>query len=883
MKLSGKLKFIGQLALLLASVLLLQACGSDSSDADVDSPLKIDTGTKTDTDTDTSQTESITASSLFDQSTDQLPSKDFKAFLSLDPIKERRCALPEQEEFTELADQLGGFPRPYHVRRARNQADPNYYTGFPAYRNYEDVEASPSPNSNVSIDRADLIGRYENTAFYLAKPHGFIAVSIDPDDASQSTVSCYFTLPGRPINFYTLNNELFILINSFNGQDSAILNLSWQASGFEYKNSLFLKDRRISDSRRFTDSDAHSTLALFGAYYLPLTDEGEEGTTTDVLPRPSYHNMNHLTFVDLASLTETEKEVFDKDEREYFNTFLSASDRYLVLSKQHSELLRYETRNYSVCTERSEPIIRKVCYTNWKRVPNPDYEPPAPGGVISCGNDLMACLKEQGPKLPRYIRVADGQTCVDVPHSYCTHYEYKSYDYPIYQPMTEFVVYRYQQGKFIKLDEHLSKLKENQLFLTEENLQVAGRINDHRFVQFQNGFFYVLSSTGDLTTFTIQGNSFIQTAQLTGLADNNRIQSVLFSGDSLWFGTQERALGALSQIDLSEPHHPRRGLTLQSPGYYEQLIFDDSYLLGFGTVDVNSEMRAEKISLLSLDENSLEQDHYLAGTDYQYTYSIAHWDDQAYSFDYGLHRLFLPLISSGFVPYEGYRSVNRLFIADRKENLFAEPQVLDLKHAVDRSLSMEENLALAFSGDSVSALVKDSQWRSIPLQEISIPREAYSVPGTEIWIVREDHKDYYSLRSNRFKELFNRPGIASLEVKKPVHNVCSNASLIFADNMVLSVGEKANQFQFREDCTYPMPVNSLDIKGWVFDGEGNIAEAGSEAALSMYAKVEKAKQTYCVFDMDNFEGMPVYAGDTNIPVEVYCMDSEEFSSKRQSR
>lgn len=884
MKLSGNVKFIGQIALLLTSVLLLQACGSGSTDTDIDagSQIEIDKGTDTDVDTgsDTGQTESLTASSFFDQNGDQLPSKDFKAFLSLDPIKEQRCAFPEQEEFTKLADQLGGFPRPYNVRRARNMADPHYYTGFPPDRPMaEDVAANP--DKSLSIDRADLIGHYGNTAFYLAKPHGFIAVSIDPTDASQSTVSCYFTLPGRPINFYTQNNQIFILINSFNGRDSAILNLSWQASGFEYKNSLFLKDRRISDSRRFTESDARSRLALFGSYYLPLQDQEENNNEADVLPRPSFHNMNHLTFVDLETLTETEKEIYDRGEREYFNTFLSASDRYLVLSKQHSELLRYETRKYSVCTERSEPIIRKVCYTNWKRVANPDYEPPAPGGVISCGNDLMACLKEKGPKLPRYIRVADGETCVDVPHSYCTNYEYKSYEYPIYQPMTQFVVYRYQQGSFIKLDERLSKLEENELFLSEETLQVAGRISDHRFMQFQNGFFYVLSSTGDLTTYTIQGNSFIQTSQLTGLADDNSIQSVLFSGDSLWYGTQARALGALSQVDLSEPHHPKRGFTLKSPGYYEQLIVDDEYLLGFGSVDVNSDIHAEKISLLSRDENTLEQDHYLAGTDYRYTSSPAHGDDQAYLYDYGLQRLFLPLYSSGFIPFEGYQSVNRLFIADREANLFAAPQVLDLEYSVDRSLSVEENLALAFSGRSVTALVKESEWRSISLQEISIPREAYSVPGTDIWIVREDHKDYYSLRSNRFEELFNRPGISSLEVKKPERNVCYSATLLFADNMVLSVGEKANQFQLREDCIHPLPVESLEIKGWLINGEGSMTEADSEVALSMYKKVQQAQDTYCVFDADSFDGEHVNASETTIPDDVYCMDLEEFNSNRQ--
>jgi hypothetical protein len=336
-------------ALCMVLTLFLAGCGSGESNELV--------GLKGPTEALEFKTEAeLAPNSLFvsGSSDSQVSSESFQHMLKLDPIAQARCDFPEDAAFTELADSLGGFSKPYSIPIARNDAQPFYYTG----RKPQSLLEYITDNADVTIERGDLIGQHNNTAFYLAKPHGLVAVTVNSEDNSLSEVSCVFPLPGRPINFYIRDNNIIVLINSVGDLPQAsILNLKWQGDKFEFTNTLLLPKISIGNSRRFNDS-----LVLTGTAV-----EGIEGRSQDINSNDfSYrHVLSHLINVNLTNLSLEWQETFDPDSR--FSNSMSVTGEYLVLKENYTEQVGTETRRYRYCGAYSEPVSYESCSVNWKK------------------------------------------------------------------------------------------------------------------------------------------------------------------------------------------------------------------------------------------------------------------------------------------------------------------------------------------------------------------------------------------------------------------------------------------------------------------------------------------------------------------------------------
>ena len=821
-----------------------------------------------------------------------LSSREFQQTLSLDPIAQHRCDFPQDEQFTQIADSLGGFSKPYGIPMARNEALAHFYTGRIPYLDDSYLE---NADAAVTIERGDLIGQYQNTAFYLAKPHGLLAVNTNLDDATLSEVSCIFSLPGKPLNFYMDDERIILLVNSLGvNHNSAIITLKWNADSFEFDEALLLEKTNVKDSRRFNDN-----LILMGNYYPNQPENtGEESlaqtdsqSNSQFNSQPYLQTINHLSNVALDSSNQggvslAWQETFNVDDNSFYHSFLGATDEYLVLSAQTREQVATKTERYSYCKTYGAPVNYESCSVKWKKVANPDYVAPTPnsGGVLACGNDLMKCFSQQGPKLSRFIYQRDGQVCHTYSRSPCTAYDYKTYQRAVYQDYTDFRIYRFVDGDFIRLDETMSVLEDNELKLSEDKIRIEGRIQGHEYLQFQNGFFYTLSREGQLSTFTIQGNSIIATAVLSGLANNASIGSVKFNEDHILLGKS----GGFQTLSLANPESPQLGDFIAAPGQLNQLILDDDFILGFGGVslDIGGGRRNyyEKISLFSLfpgaGDSATELDNYLVGSDLPNTYSLANYDDQAYQYDALLNRLFLPITSSGWSPDTGAVSQDRLAIVDREQGLLTQPQVLDLPQALERTLSMGENQALAFSENYIHQLVKQESWSKSQLQEIEIPQKVYSIPESDYWLVYQQKEQGLEVYSNKKDELFNLPAHASLEIAAANSNNCIDQRIHFANNLVIQVVEKEGIFLDPSECSssnYESVFDYLTVTGWKFSEENGFETATQAEVETMYLQIQSVQNQYCVLDPANIQGEKIVLTNAQTSTDqLTCMDSTQF-------
>ncbi len=863
----------------ILAMLLLVGCGSGGS-AEQETPVGFQS------ETEIAPNSSFVSDAGTSEQTDSmavLSSREFQQTLALDPIAQHRCDFPQDEKFTQIADDLGGFSKPYGIPMARNEALARFYTGRIPYSDDSYLE---NADAVVTIERGDLIGQYQNTAFYLAKPHGLLAVNINQDDATLSEVSCIFSLPGKPLNFYMDDDRIILLVNSLGGyHNSAIITLKWSTDSFEFDEALLLEKTSVKDSRRFNDS-----LILMGNYYPNQLDNHPDNNVEESLAQTNSQSylqtINHLSNVALGNLNLSWQETFNADENSYYNSFLSATDEYLVLSAKTREQVGIKTERYSYCKTYGAPVSYESCSVKWKKVANPDYVAPTPnsGGVLACGNDLMACLSQQGPKLSPFIYQRDGQTCHTYTRSPCTAYDYKTYQRPIYQGYTDFRIYRFVDGDFIRLDETMSVLADNELKLSEDKIRIEGRIDGHEYLQFQNGFFYTLTREGELSTFTIQGNSIIATASLSGLTNNASIGSVKFNQDHILLGKS----GGFQTLSLVNPESPQLGSFIAAPGQLNQLIVDDNFILGFGSIslDIGGGRRNyyEKISLFSLfpgaNYSATELDNYLVGSDLPNTYSLANYDDQAYQYDFLLNRLFLPVTSSGWSPDEGYVSQDRLAIVDREQDLLTEPQVLNFPQALERTLSMGENQALAFSENYIHQLDKQESWSNSQLQKIEIPDKVYSIPESDYWLVYQQKEQGIEVYSNKKDELFNLPAHASLEIAEAIGSVCINDRIHFANDLVIKVVEKEGAFLESSSCStsnYDSVFDYLTVTGWKFSEESGFEVVTQKEVETMYLQILSVQNQYCVLDPGNLQGEKIVLIDSQTSTDqLTCMDGTQF-------
>ncbi|HEY2900512.1 MAG TPA: hypothetical protein VGL59_08050 [Polyangia bacterium] len=423
----------------------------------------------------------------------------------LDPIAAKRCPVSNAAAFQTTADALGGITWTHPVEILKDQSLPPLFQGrIPAPRpEVPAANAAGASDASPTIVRPDLVGYQENTAIYLSQRHGLLAVKTD---GPRPVLSCALKLPGQPKYFFYQGNELVLLVNGLSVSESALLRFRVSPTGFDFVDAVMLDQQSIQDARLFD-----STLVVYTNLMTPLatpTPSPAPSATSGGAPAGPAHvpasglggGYNASTGVAVTAikwdvaLTVAWHEEFLNDPANSdpfagqnpvtaaaalavgdvisttrnFKPFISASDRYVVVSRDVNRTVftGTQTQTYSYCATSHEGPARSVqsCAPKYEQRSNPDYRPPQSNkGDYSCnGKTLLDCIQEAAPTVSQYIYVRVGQTCTTYTyHDYiCDQYATNTVSYPTYtnQPSTQFVVYRYDAGDFVKLDEQIYEM-----------------------------------------------------------------------------------------------------------------------------------------------------------------------------------------------------------------------------------------------------------------------------------------------------------------------------------------------------------------------------------------------------------------------------------------
>lgn len=739
---------------------------------------------------------------------------DFAAQVSrLDPIAAKRCPVSHDAQFQAAVTALGGINWTHPIDILKDQSQLPLYRGrIPPPRNYPMsavAGADSSRSAAPTIERPDLIGYQENVAIFLSQRHGLLAVKTDQ---AKPVLSCALKLPGQPKYFFYHGKELVLLVNGMSVNQAALLRFGISATGFDFLDAVMLDNQQIQDARLFD-----STLVVYATTFSPPATTPTP-TTTPVTSPPTSTSAGTIasptarvssvsaggTGVKVtvvkwgAKLELAWQEEFPNDHvsadpwpgqdpveaakkvsvgqtvatyRSY-KSFISASDRYFVISRDVSRTVfagtRSQTYSYCAASHTGAEHSTQYCYPKYEQRKNPDYkEPQTTKGDYACnGKTLLDCIQEAAPTVSKYIFVRVGETC-----STYTYYDYicdrtvsQTVSYPTYNTTnaTQFIVYRYNDGDFVKLDEQLFQMASPgttagsvpTLTFTGAPLEVKGTIDHKGDLQFQRGHFYVLTDQGQrLHTLLIAGNSIAElgaqeTPRQGGAYSYSGSHSTLFSDDRMMVSRayydygNPRGISSWSDVlmmDLTAPSFPKSINQVSMPGSSDQLILASAGVLGPGTVSFSSggvQRNLQKLTLFD-QRNASELDNLLLGTEYNANF-VQTWlgvaDDQRIRLDWDSQRLFLPYSGYQHAPDSAFNpATHRLNItAVGVGTGLASETTFDLVEDVVRTVSLASSpsagRALAFGDSSIYALNQDSSgWTRDVLEEFAAPFAVYRV------------------------------------------------------------------------------------------------------------------------------------------------------------
>ena len=735
---------------------------------------------------------------------------DFAAQVSrLDPLAAKRCPVSHDAQFQAAVGALGGINWTHPVEILKDRSLPQLYRGhIPPVLAYPSTDmAGAAKESSPTIERPDLVGYQDSTAIFLSQRHGLLAVNTD---GPKPLLSCALKLPGQPKYFFYHGKELVLLVNSMSSgmssNEAALLRFAITPTGFDFMDAVMLDNQQIQDARLFD-----STLVIYANLFnpppaaTPPPDGGGSGGSSGTTPvagrsSPVYGGANigvKVTAVKWDTLLAVAwQEEFLNDQpisdplagqnpieavkqlsvgqtvatyRSY-KPFISASDRYFVVSRDVSKTVFTGTQSqtYTYCAASHPGPDRTVeyCYPKYEQRPNPDYkDPQSTKGDYPCnGKSLLDCIQEAAPLVSRYIYVRVGQTCNTYTyHDYiCDRTETKTVSYPTYRTdlATQFVVYRYTDGDFVKLDEQLFQMASPgtttgsvpTLTFAGGPLEVSGAIDSKGDLQFQHGHFYVLTNQGQqLHTLLIAGNSIAElgaqnTPRQGGTYSYSGTHSTLFSDSRMmvsrayYDSAMPKGISTWSDVimmDLTAPSFPTPINQFTMPGSSDQLILASAGVIGPGTVAFTSsgvQRNLQKITLFSQDDAS-EVDNVLLGTEYNADF-VQTWlgvaDDQRIRLDWGSQRLFLPYSGYHHAPQDVFNpSAHRLNITAVGPGLASE-MTFDLAEDIVRTVSLASSptagRALAFGDSSIYALNQGPDgWSRDIVDEFATPIAVYRI------------------------------------------------------------------------------------------------------------------------------------------------------------
>jgi hypothetical protein len=721
----------------------------------------------------------------------------------LDPISAIRCPVTNVAAFETAADALGGITWTHPVTILKDQALPPLYQGRlppPRIAVPETDSAGAASDSPPTIVRPDLVGYQDSTAIFLSQRHGLLAVKTD---GPAPVLSCALKLPGQPKYFFYQGNELVLLVNGLSVSEAGLLRFRVTATGFDFVDSVMLDQQSIQDARLFD-----STLVVYTNLLTPTVTGGTTVVTpsggaapspTIAIPAPppgaiatgvAVTAVTWNTALTVAwheeFLNDPVTQPFDGQDpvaaakalspgdvistTRTFKPFISASDRYVVVSRDVTRTVftGTQTETYSYCSmsHQGAAHTQRSCAPTYEKRPNPDYRPPqtAAGDYDCNGKTLLDCIQEAAPTVSQYIYVRTGQTCSTYTYYdwVCDKYTTDTVTYPTYgaQSSTQFVVYRYDAGDFVKLDEQLYDMADPgttssnvpSLTFSGKPLEVTGAIDSKNDLQFQQGHFYVLTNQGQqLHTLLLVGNSI---ARLGTQAEPRQrdistsytgTHSTLFSDDRMMVSRGYYDYSApmniptwsdVIMLDLTTPDFPKAVNQFVMPGSSDQLILAQDGVLGPGTVAFTSGGVARNLQKLTLfnRNDASEIGNLLLGTEFNADFSMS-WlgvpDDQRIRLDPGSQRLFLPYAGYREAPQGSFNpETHRLNITAVSSQLLTPETTFDVVEDIVRTVSTSSTAgassALAFGDSSVYAVGQTSGgWSLDVIEEFATPVAVY--------------------------------------------------------------------------------------------------------------------------------------------------------------
>jgi hypothetical protein len=850
----------------------------------------------------------------------------------LDPIDALRCPVSNDSAFQAAADALGGITWTHPVAILKDRSLPPLYKGrVPAPRTAVPGAGTEDTNGATAaptIVRPDLVGYQESTAIFLSQRHGLLAVKTD---GPAPVLSCALKLPGQPKYFFYRGSELVLLVNGLAVNEAALLRFRVSATGFDFVDAVMLDQQSIQDARLFD-----STLVVYTNLLTPLMPDPSTGTGTAgtgtappagssggasagvALPGSTYSSTTGVAVTAIkwdAALTVAWHEEFLNDPAssdpfagrdpvmaatqlsvgdvisttKTFKPFISASDRYVVVSRDVGRTVFTGTRtqSYTYCAASHEGPARSIrsCAPKYEQRPNPDYRPPqSTKGDYACnGKTLYDCIQEAAPTVSKYIYVRVGETCSTYTyHDYiCDQYATNVVSYPTYayQQSTQFVVYRYDAGDFVKLDEQLYELADPgqgavnvaSLSFSGKPLEVAGAIQQKGDLQFQSGHFYVLTDQGEaLHTLLLVGNSIAKlgaqaTPRQRSASSYSGSHATLFSADRMMISrayydaTQPNNIYNWSDVimlDLTTPDFPKPVNQFVMPGASDQLILAHDGVLGPGTVAFTSGGVSRNLQKLTLFDQSdaSEIGNLLLGTEFNADF-VSSWlgvaDDQRIRLDDDSQRLFLPYSGYHQAPQEVFNpAAHRLNITAVANRLLTSEVTFDLVEDIVRTVSTSSapgaGSALAFGDSSVYAINQTvDSWSLDVIEEFATPIAVYRI---------SDQGDLHA----RIDRIGARCQISTFQ----------GSLNAFKDDHV-AVGPQIGCPEGSQPTAIGLSVVFADAgTGWQISADGKVITALDAAAVAE-AVTHIRNDEYCALDGNVEDGTPVPYLDA-VPASIVC-------------
>lgn len=176
----------------------------------------------------------------------------------------------------------------------------------------------------------------------------------------------------------------------------------------------------------------------------------------------------------------------------------------------------------------------------------------------------------------------------------------------------------------------------NGMLTAEAQGQFEGYLNDSFSIDEYKGYLRVVTTEGGTNSVYILNQELEIVGSITGLAEDERVYSARFLGDTSYFVTF-RETDPLFSVDLSDPEHPEIIGSLKIPGFSDYLHFyGEDQLLGIG-MNVDEETMTTdgvKLSMFDISDPAdvKEKDTYVLENVYSTDVS---YDYKAVLIDYG--------------------------------------------------------------------------------------------------------------------------------------------------------------------------------------------------------------------------------------------------------